>query len=179
MISTNSINTRVESLAVNYFQRSQGKWKSQRRYYMLNQETEPQEVESILTVEYLEQGTPELLELAQLHQLEQPNILVCGTKVAWSSNYTNRNRKASEGSTIFGIAGNQLYRDRGFATDKPIIAICSFTNPDTLCLRTEYNNSVFEEEVKLVGQNYRTRQTIISRAQKEITIGQYLETRIK
>jgi CpeS-like protein len=186
-------NTTVESLAVTYFQRSQGKWKSQRRYYMLNQETEPQEVESILDIKYLDRDAPELLHLAQLHQLEQPEILVCGTLVSWSSNYTNRNReglslpfegksgmpsKASEGSTIFGISGNQLYRDRGFATNKPIIALCSFTNPDTLCLCTEYKGSVFEEEVKLVGQNYRTRQTIISRAQQEITIGQYLETRI-
>jgi CpeS-like protein len=178
MVFTEAKNTTVESLAVAYFQRSQGKWKSQRRYYMLNQETEPQEVESILSIKYLDRGAPELLKLANLHQLEQPEILVCGTLVSWSSNYTNRNRQASEGSTIFGISGNQLYRDRGFATDKPIIAICSFTNPDTLCLRTEYKGSVFEEEVKLVGKNYRTRQTIISRAQQEITIGQYLETRI-
>lgn len=178
MVFTEAKNTTVESLAVAYFQRSQGQWKSQRRYYMLNQETEPQEVESILSIKYLDRGAPELLELANLHQLEQPEILVCGTLVSWSSNYTNRNRQASEGSTIFGISGNQLYRDRGFATDKPIIALCSFTNPDTLCLRTEYKGSVFEEEVKLVGKNYRTRQTIISRAQQEITIGQYLETRI-
>ena len=177
MVFTKAINTTVESLAVPYFKRSQGKWKSQRRYYMLNQET-PQEVESILTIKYLDQGAPELIELAQLHELEQLDSLICGTAVSWSSNYTKGDRKASEGSTVFGLLGNKLYRDRGFATSKPIIAVCSFTNPDTLCLRTEYNGSVFEEEVKLVGQNYRTRQTIISRAEQEITIGQYLETRI-
>ena len=89
------------------------------------------------------------------------------------------------GLTVFGIKGNVLYRDRGFATPKPIIAICSFTNSDTMSLRTEYNSNVFEEEIKLVGDceasrrhRYRTRQTIISRAGKEITIGQYLEKRI-
>ena len=61
MLSIPSIDiTSIESLAVEYFLRSQGKWKSQRRYYMLNQETEPQEVESILTIEYLEQGVGEL-----------------------------------------------------------------------------------------------------------------------
>ena len=178
MVFVEAKNTALESLAIDYFQRSQGTWKSQRRYYMLNQDTEPQEVESLLTVKCLEQGASELIGLAQLHQIE-PDVLVSGTVVTWSSNYTNRNRKASEGMTVFGLGGNKLYRDRGFATDKPIIAVCSFTNPNTLCLRTEYNNSVFEEEVKLVGQNYRTRQTIISRAQQEVTIGQYLETRIK
>ncbi|PSN17731.1 phycobiliprotein lyase, partial [filamentous cyanobacterium CCP5] len=36
----------------------------------------------------------------------------------------------------------------------------------------------FEEEIRLVGDRYRTRQTIISRAGEEIMIGQYLETRI-
>lgn len=178
MVSIKTQNTTLE-LAVPYFERSQGDWKSQRRYYMLNQETEPQEVESILNVRYLDRGAPELIELARLHKLEQLDLFICGTEVTWSSNYTKGDRKASQGSTIFGVAGNKMYRDRGFATSKPIVANYWLTNPDTLCLRTEYNNSVFEEEVKLVGQNYRTRQTIISRAQQEITIGQYLETRIK
>ena len=178
MVSIKTQNTTLE-LAVPYFKRSQGEWKSQRRYYMLNQETEPQEVESILNVRYLDRGAPELIELARLHELEQLDLFICGTVVTWSSNYLNRSRKATEGSTIFGVAQNQMYRDRGFATSKPIVATYWLTNPDTLCLRTEYNNSAFEEEIKLVGQNYRTRQTIISRAEQEITIGQYLETRIK
>jgi hypothetical protein len=45
-------------------------------------------------------------------------------------------------------------------------------------LRTEYNNSSFEEEIKLIGSNHRTRQTIISRAGQEVMIGQYLECRL-
>ncbi|WP_242715968.1 phycobiliprotein lyase [Microcoleus vaginatus] len=44
--------------------------------------------------------------------------------------------------------------------------------------RTEYNGSVFEEEIRQIGANYRTRQTIISRAVEHKTIGQYLEKRI-
>lgn len=178
MTSIKTQNTTIE-LTVPYFKRSQGEWKSQRRYYMLDRETEPQEVESILKVRYLDRGAPELIELAQLHELERLDFFICGTEVTWSSNYTKGDRKASQGSTIFGVAGNKMYRDRGFATSKPIVADYWLTNSDTLCLRTEYNNSVFEEEIKLIGQNYRTRQTIISRAEQEITIGQYLETRIK
>ena len=49
----------------------------------------------------------------------------------------------------------------------------------TLYLRTEYNGSVFEEELKLIGSKYRTRQTIISRAGEELMIGQYLEKRVE
>lgn len=38
---------------------------------------------------------------------------------------------------------------------------------------------VFEEEIKQIGCNYRTRQTIVSRAGEQLMIGQYLEKRIK
>ncbi|MEL6454651.1 MAG: phycobiliprotein lyase, partial [Cyanobacteria bacterium J06623_5] len=71
-----------------------------------------------------------------------------------------------------------MYRDRGFATPKPVTANFRFTDARTMILRTEYGGSAFEEELKLVGDSYRTRQTIISRAGEEIMIGQYLEKRV-
>lgn len=178
MISAQTTNVTLQSLAVDFFRKSAGNWNSQRRYYTLNKDVEPQEVTSILNISFVEQGAPELIELAQSHGLDDLAAIVCGTKVTWESNYTNKNRKPVTGSTVFGIQGNVLYRDRGFATPKPVIAICSFTNSETMSLRTEYNSNVFEEEIKLVGDKYRTRQTIISRAGEEITIGQYLETRL-
>ena len=178
MIAAETTNIALQSLAIDFFRKSAGNWNSQRRYYSLNKNTEPQEVESLLNISFVEQGAPELIELAQSHNLDDLEAIVCGTKVTWESNYTNQNRKLVNGSTIFGIQGNILYRDRGFATPKPIIAICSFSSSSTMTLRTEYNANVFEEEIKLVGSNYRTRQAIISRAGQEITIGQYLEKRI-
>lgn len=178
MVYAKTKNIALQSLAVDFFRKSAGSWNSHRRYYSLNKDVEPQEVESLLNISFLDQGASELVELAQSHELEDLSALVCGTKVTWESNYTNENRKPVTGSTVFGIKGNILYRDRGFATPKPIIAVCSFTNPDTMSLRTEYNSNVFEEEIKLVGSKYRTRQTIISRAGQEITIGQYLEKRV-
>jgi hypothetical protein len=84
----------------------------------------------------------------------------------------------AKGSTLFGIGGEVMYRDRGFATSKPVTATFSFSNPETLALRTEYQGSVFEEELKLIGSKYRTRQTIISRFGEQQMIGQYLEKRL-
>lgn len=168
----------TEALALDFLKQSEGGWKSQRRYYTLKQETEPQEVVSSISIRYLKQGSPELIELARLHQLEDEKAILGGTLVTWESSYIRETRKPSQGSTVFGIEGNILYRDRGFATNKPITAICSMPNPNTLCLRTEYSGSVFEEEIKMIGQQYRTRQTIISRAGEEIMIGQYLEKRV-
>ena len=178
MISAETNNIALQSLAVDFFRKSAGSWNSQRRYYSLNKDVEPQEVESLLEISFIDRGAPELIELAKSHELEDLESIACGTKVIWESTYTDRDRKPVTGSTIFGIRGNILYRDRGFATPKPIIAVCSFPNSETMCLRTEYNANVFEEKIELVGSKYRTRQTIISRAGEEITIGQYLEKRI-
>jgi hypothetical protein len=168
-----SINQSLE-----FFRNSAGEWKSQRRYYTLTNEVEPEEMVSFIQIHFLETGSTELAKLAKLHQIEDVNFFLGGATVTWESNYINRMRKLSHGSTIFGIRDNFLYRDRGFATPKPVKAEYKMLNSQTLYLKTEYNNSMFEEELKLIGKNYRTRQTIISRAGEEHMLGQYLEIRI-
>ncbi|MEM9486620.1 MAG: phycobiliprotein lyase [Cyanobacteria bacterium P01_F01_bin.116] len=165
----------LEALATNFFERSAGHWTSQRRYYTLKS-GDTQEVVSDLTIEFLPGSHPTLATLADMHSLDE--ALVCGIQFAWESNYISPSRKQSTGSTAFGIRGNILYRDRGFATPKPVVASYQFRDRNTMQLHTEYGGSAFDEELKLVGENYRTRQTIISRAGQEIMIGQYLETRV-
>lgn len=162
-----------------FFQFTEGKWRSERRYYTLP-EGPTEELVSIVTVEFLEPGNQFLLELGSLHQLSlAESQALCGTKVRWESRDAAKGKKKSAGSTVFGALDNILYRDRGFATVNPVTAKFYLPNPETLCLRTEYNGSVFEEEIKHIGQQYRTRQSIISRAGEQIMIGQYLEKRIQ
>jgi hypothetical protein len=170
--------TTEESLIAAFFRKSEGNWRSERRYYTLP-DGNTQEIVSLITIRFLEQGCDELLELQQLHGLPDGMLLACGSLVSWKSTDSVTGRKQSEGLTVFGALGDSLYRDRGFATSKPVTAKYYFSNPQTLCLRTEYNGSVFEEELKLIGENYRTRQSIISRAGEQKMIGQYLEKRIK
>jgi CpeS-like protein len=160
-----------------FFERSIGQWHSDRRYYTLPDGT-TKETTSLITIRFLPQGCDELRHLAQLHGLTHDTLMTCGTEVTWDSQDSVSGQKQSQGSTLFGVGGNLLYRDRGFATTKPITAAYTLANPDTLALRTEYKGSVFEEEIKLIGQQYRTRQTIISRAGEQQMIGQYLEKRI-
>ena len=173
-------NTQIieESLIAAFFRKSVGHWRSERRYYTLP-DGDTKEIVSLITVRFLEQGCDELLELQRQHELPDGIALTCGTHVSWKSSDSVTGRKQSEDSTVFGALGDILYRDRGFATSKPITAQYYFSSPQTLCLRTEYQGSVFEEELKLIGENYRTRQTIISRAGEQKMIGQYLEKRIK
>lgn len=166
----------AEPLVTAFFRETAGQWRSERRYYTLSN-GETQEVVSQIMIEFLEAGAPQLLHLAQLHGLDPQKPLICGTAVAWESDYVGTGKKPVVGSTVFGVRGTTLYRDRGFATTKPVTAQYLFRDNRTLQLRTEYNDSSFEEEIKLIGQRYRTRQTVISRAGQEIMIGQYLETR--
>ena len=169
--------TTEDSLIAVFFRKSVGRWRSERRYYTLP-DGQTKEIVSLITVRFLEQGCDELIELQQLHGLPPEMTLTCGSQVSWKSTDSVTGRKQSEDTTVFGALGDILYRDRGFATSKPITAKYYFPNAQTLCLRTEYQGSVFEEEVKLVGEKYRTRQTIISRAGEQKMIGQYLEKRI-
>ena len=166
-----------ESLIAAFFQQSAGQWRSERRYYTLP-DGETKEMVSLITIRFLEEGCAELQQLAQLHELNHPDALSCGAYVAWDTDSVFGS-KQSKGLTLFGVRGTTLYRDRGFATTKPVTAEYYFPNPKTLCLRTEYKDSVFEEELKLIGSNYRTRQTIISRAGEQQMIGQYLEKRLQ
>jgi hypothetical protein len=169
--------TTEEPLIVEFFRQSEGQWRSERRYYTLP-DGKTEEITSYITVRFLEEGSPELSHLANLHNLPDFRRLTCGTEVKWDSEDAVTGRRKSRGSTLFGALETTLYRDRGFATLQPITAEFYFPNPNTLCLRTEYNGSVFEEELKLIGQHYRTRQTIISRAGEQQMIGQYLEKRL-
>ncbi|MEL6353463.1 MAG: phycobiliprotein lyase [Cyanobacteria bacterium J06627_28] len=165
----------LEERVIAFFQHSEGNWQSRRRYYTLaNDET--QEVVSDISIQFLEPDHAELVDLGVRHELTVP--MICGAKVTWESTYLSPSRKPSIGSTVFGIRGNIMYRDRGFATPKPVTALYKFKGDRTMTLRTEYGGSSFEEELKLIGENYRTRQTIISRSGEEIMVGQYLEKRV-
>ena len=165
----------AEDKAVEFFQDSVGHWRSERRYYTLSKDV-IQEVVSHLRISFLEGGSSELAALSEAHGLSR-DALPHGVSISWESEYLD-NQKRVTGSTVFGVLGNLLYRDRGFATPKPVTAHYSFPRDRTMVLRTEYSGSVFEEEVKLISSNYRTRQTIISRAGEEQMIGQYLERRL-
>lgn len=114
-----------------------------------------------------------------MHQLESQCRLACGAFTSWESNYKGPSAKTMTGSTVFGISGTTLYRDRGFATSKPVCARFHMQSAKTMHLRTEYGGSSFEEEIRVIGTDYRTRQTIISRSGEERMIGQYIEKRIE
>jgi hypothetical protein len=135
-------------------------------------------VESVIDIDFLEADHPDLNALAAAHGLPV-GTLRAGTNIRWESRYLTATRKPATGFTTIGVGdGDWIYRDRGFSSPEPVTAAVNFVNPDTMRLVTTYGHSVFEEEIKLVGDKYRTRQTIATRSGAEVLIGQYLETRI-
>jgi hypothetical protein len=176
-VGSSTVFDSVSDLVCQFFERSAGRWMSQRRYYTPNIH-DPQEVESTLEIDVLAADHPDLLKLAVAHGLPA-GALRSGTNIRWESRYLTATRKSSLGSTTIGVGDDDwLYRDRGFSSPEPVTAAVNFINPETMRLVTTYGNSVFEEEIKLIGDKYRTRQTIATRAGEEVLIGQYLETRI-
>ena len=174
--SVDTARTLAEPLVSSFFKTCEGDWRSERRYYTLKS-GDVQEVVSYINIRFVTAGSAELKELHDLHGLPSRTPLVCGAQVTWESEYVQTDKKPVSGSTLFGIRGSILYRDRGFATSKPVTAEFTFIDPRTMVLRTAYNDSSFQEEIKLIGDRTRTRQTVISRAGEEIMIGQYLEQR--
>lgn len=174
--SLDTVRILAEPLVSAFFKACEGDWRSERRYYTLKS-GDIQEVVSYINIRFLAAGSTELQQLHLLHELPSNTPLVCGAQVSWESEYVQTGKKPVSGSTLFGIRGMTLYRDRGFATAKPVTADFSFLDPRTMVLKTAYDGSSFEEEIKLIGDRTRTRQTIISRAGEEIMIGQYLEQR--
>ncbi|HEY9887721.1 MAG TPA: phycobiliprotein lyase [Candidatus Obscuribacterales bacterium] len=166
----------AEPLVASFFQTCEGDWRSERRYYTLKS-GDVQEVVSYINIRFLAAASAELQHLQQLHELPEATPLVCGAQVTWESTYKQTDKKPISGSTLFGVRGTTLYRDRGFATDKPVTADFIFHAPRTMVLKTAYDGSSFEEEIRLIGDRTRTRQTVISRKGEEIMIGQYLERR--
>ena len=167
----------LEDQAVQFFLDSVGEWRSERRYYTLKSGV-IQEVVSDLKIAYLEADSPELVALALAHGVDPKQDMLGGLQISWDSEYAGPSKKLVQGSTVFGIGHDVLYRDRGFATPEPVTAQFNFPSSGTMLLRTEYNKSLFEEEVKFISDRYRTRQTVISRAGEEQMVGQYLERRV-
>lgn len=170
--------TTSQTAIAQFLHQSAGHWHSQRRYYTLNSSNDPiLEATSTIEVIFLSGDRPELIALQQLHRLNPAIPFDCGAKIIWTSTYTNVERKPLEGSTIFGIRNNLMYRDRGFSTSQPVVAKFELPQPNVMRLYTTYDGSSFEEEIKLIGTKHRTRQTIITKYGQEVMIGQYLETR--
>ncbi|MBD2516375.1 phycobiliprotein lyase [Nostoc sp. FACHB-973] len=168
------ISQEKEFLIKNFLQESNGNWCSQRRYYALPN-GKIKEITKTVTMRFLDRGSPELTDLAKLHELDESAELTCGSYVEWNTVDAETGEQGSKRWTVLGSLGTTMYFGRNFPVPKLVVAEYYFRDANTIYLWTEENGALFEEELKMIGKKYRTRQTVISRGGEQQMIAQYLE----
>ena len=132
----------------NWFSRSQGTWKSYRRYLSL-----PVKKDDGYTTEF--------------------TIKVDGDKVniSWDGD-------ASSGEMNLTVDKDVLHRDIGYFSDEPNDSMLEALDEDTIVLFSAYDGMEFREEIRLLCEdNARLRQTVGFRKGKPFLVGQYWEER--
>ncbi len=133
----------------NWFSRTQGTWKSYRRYLTL-----PAKKDDGYTTEF--------------------TIKVDGDNVN-----INWNGDASSGDMNLTIDGNVLHRDIGYFTDEPNDSMLERLDEDTVVLFSAYDGMEFREEIRLLCEDKaRLRQTVGFRKGKPFLVGQYWEEKV-
>lgn len=132
----------------NWFSRTQGDWKSYRRYLNLPGKND-QSYNTQFTI-----------------KADGNDI-----NVSWDGD-------ASSGEMNLTIDGDVLHRDIGYFTDDPNDSMLDLIDEDTLVLYSSYDGMEFREEIRLLCEDSaRLRQTVGFRKGKPFMVGQYWEER--
>jgi hypothetical protein len=154
---------------VEFFQRSAGKWRSQRTTHHLpfrRAETGGSEI----FVEALAPGHPKVIEICQIHAVE-PTSASGGAFVSWDGSMAwDKENENHEGNTVFALipdADNprqgKLLRERGYAEIVPVAGRYHIDEEEALVLITEYDTMSIVERFWFVSPNLRLRTSTVQR----------------
>lgn len=144
-----------------WFVRTAGKWTSERRYiYKNNNDPVIVSTEFEVRTDILNPSKPDF-----------------DVEIIWNSTGDT----SSSGVMKCHWDGKSFTRDRGYMTDEGTSSILKLSNIDTIEMYTTYNGMSFREEVRLVSEDIRLRQTIaFKEGTKDFLLaGQYVEFRLK
>ena len=152
----------VYSPFTSWFDRCVGSWNSDRRYLYFN-------------------------DRGSITQLIKTRFVTTATgenkyEVAWSSDVVTPTgeimAEASGGTMRLELHNDLLVRDIGYFSKKPTECRLELIDDDTVVFNTSYGGSNYREEIRLVGENIRLRQTVGFTDIGDLSIaGQYFETR--
>lgn len=130
---------------VDFFERSAGRWRSQRTtHHLAFRRAEVGDSE--ISVIALSASDPEVQELCRFHEVD-PQLAVCGSRVAWQGTmgWDRDNEGGHEGKTVFAIVPDRddplrgrLLRERGYAEIIPVVGRYHLDAEGGLNLTTEY-----------------------------------------
>jgi hypothetical protein len=172
--------------AMEFFQLSSGKWRSQRTTHHLpfrRAETG----ESDILVKALGAEDPQVIEICQLHEVD-PGSAAGGCFVSWegSMSWDRENEENHQGTTVFVLVPDrdnprqgQLLRERGYAEIVPVIGHYHMDDEGGLVLTTEYETMSAEERFSFPSSDIRTRTSTVKRFGGFSTASFCIETRIE
>jgi hypothetical protein len=155
--------------AMEFFQRSAGKWRSQRTTHHLPFRRAETGGSDIL-VEALEANDPKIIEICKMHDVE-PHLAIGGAFVSWDGSMAwDKEDENHEGTTVFALvpeADNprkgKLLRERGYAEIVPVAGLYEMDEEDALVLITEYETMNILERFWFVNPNLRLRTSTVQR----------------
>lgn len=153
-----------------FFERSAGKWRSQRTTHHLP--FRRSEIgNSEIWVEALPANHPKIVEICTLHQVE-PQQAIGGAYVNWFGTmaWDREGDEEHEGSTVFALVPDadrpktgQLLRERGYAEIVPVIGCYEMDEEDGLVLITDYETMSSIERFWFVSPDLRLRTSTVKR----------------
>ncbi|NES17587.1 MAG: phycobiliprotein lyase [Symploca sp. SIO3E6] len=170
--------------AMEFFELSAGKWRSQRTTHHLPfRRAESGETE--ITVATLPAADPRVVEICQLHQVD-PNLAVGGAQISWLGTMawdkTDENHQDSTVMVIVPDPDNsrqgRLLREKGYAEIVPVAGRFLMDDEDGLVLITEYETMSSHERFSFASEDLRMRTSAVKRFGGFSTSSICVETRI-
>jgi len=155
--------------AMEFFQRSAGKWRSLRTTHHLpfrRAETG----DSNIVVEALGAENPKIQEICAIHDID-PQLSVGGAFVEWHASMEwDKEDENHSGKTVFALVPEKdnsrkgkLLRERGYAEIVPVVGEYYVDEENALVLLTEYETMSIFERFWFVNDNIRVRASTVKR----------------
>lgn len=155
--------------AMEFFQRSSGKWRSQRTTHHLafrQAEIGHSDIEVI----NLDAKDPKILEICKMHEID-PSLAAGGAFVTWDGSMAwDKDDENHKGSTVFAIVpdsenprSGRMLRERGYAEIIPVVGRFEMDDEDGLNLITEYETMSSIERFWFTSPNLRMRSSAVKR----------------
>lgn len=155
--------------AMQFFQQSSGKWRSQRTtHHLAFKRSEAGESE--ICVQALASDNPQVVAICQMHQVN-PELAIGGAFVSWHGSMGwDKEDDNHDGSTVFALipeADNPqqgvLLRERGYAEIVPVAGHYQIDEQNALVLTTEYETMSSIERFWFASPNLRLRSSTVKR----------------
>ena len=155
--------------AMEFFQRSAGKWRSQRTTHHLAFR-QAEIGSSDIQVTSLDAKDPKIVEICKMHEID-PNLAAGGAFVTWDGSMAwDKDDENHQGSTVFAIVPDpenprkgRMLRERGYAEIVPVVGLFEMDDEDGLNLITEYETMSSIERFWFPSPNLRMRSSAVKR----------------